>query len=204
MSVGYQRWLPVRVAVYMLVCALMLLAVVHGVQAYGPRRILRENGVLECIQISLLAITAGMLFLRARRAGGPGRAFWLLLATLALVGCMREMDVVLEDLGSRFLRKRVPYILCALALSYCIARRQAVIDEIRSFMTRPVATLMVIGAMVVLWGEFLGHRQLWKSFGRWYDSGMAKRLVEEGLEACGYVLILAGCVEENILDWWKR
>jgi len=202
MSVGYQRWLPVRVAVYMLVCALMLLAVVHGVQAYGPRRILRENGVLECIQISLLAITAGMLFLRARRAGGPGRALWLLLATLAVVGCIRELDEVLVEL--RFLRKRVPYILCLLALSYCIARRRAVIEEIRSFMTRPVATLMVIGAMVVLWGEFLGHRQLWKSFGRWYDSGMAKRLIEEGLEACGYVLILAGSVEENIIGRWKK
>ena len=44
---------------------------------------------------------------------------------------------------------------------------------------------------------------MWKSFGRWYDSGMAKRLVEEGLEACGYVLILAGCVEENIISRWK-
>ena len=134
----------------MLICAVMLLAVVHSVQAYGPRRILKENGVLECVQISLLAITAGMLFLRAHRAGGPGRAFWLLLATLAVIGCIRELDVAFDELGLRLVRKRVPYVLFALALSYCIARRRAVREEIRSFMTRPVATLMVIGAMVVL------------------------------------------------------
>lgn len=195
------RWLPIRVAGYMLLCAVLLWVVVHSVQEYGPRGILRENGKLEYVQLAVLFVTL-VLLLVLSFSREKGRALWIFLATLAFAACFREMDEIFEKVGAKFVRKRLPYLVGLVALVYCFRRYRDFLREVRAFLAHPSSILMVIGLLMVLWAEILGHRQTWKTFGRWYELGMAKRLVEEGLEACSYVLILSGCVEELI--WRKR
>lgn len=194
MSTTDSRWLPIRVAIYMAVCAVMLWLLVHGVIRYDRRMILRENGVLETMQIVLLVLTMVALALRAMWAR-HSRAFWMLMIVLLMAVCFRELDETFKAYHATIIRKRGPMVAALPVLIYCAVRWRTVLAEAREFLVRSGMMMMVIGVLTVAWAEALGTREVWKSFG-WYDSGLAKRLVEEGLEACSYLLVLAGAFEE--------
>lgn len=191
-----------RLFLYLLIQAVFLVLYALALQKASMGRLgsidleglLRENRWLEWFQISLLCVVA-LMCVGAFRAGEP--ALHRLLALLALFAVARELDSFLEKL----LFDRAHWIPMGLAVAAIVAvaapARGELAHDLPLFFGRPGFYLMLFGfALVVLYAQVLGQREIWEAFQPKYESE-AKRFVEEGLEFMGYVVIGCGVLEER-------
>ncbi len=152
--------------------------------------LLSENGLLEWLQVGVLAFVGVALL--SRRAG----TLPLLMALGAFVGLARELDSFLKDTGVSGLHNMIMLALVILAGVIGWRNRREVRTDLAHFVHRPAFLMMVAGALFATLGaQTFGQRELWKVLARPDAVSMAKRLVEEGLEFMGYLWIAAGALD---------
>ncbi|MHC5009448.1 MAG: hypothetical protein ACYTG6_00680 [Planctomycetota bacterium] len=187
-----------RLLAYVVVQAVALLAYLYAmanVGADGANAFLNEGGPMEWIEVAILGLGA-LVLLGAFRAGEP--ILHRLLFLLVIMALARELDGVLEG---NFFRKAHRWIMVPVAVAlvaWAARRRRAVVPQVLAFLTRPAFAYFVFGALLaMLYAQFLGQTFVWRSLAEDMQES-AKRFVEEGLEAAGYLWILCGVLEERV------
>jgi hypothetical protein len=154
--------------------------------------LLDDDGVVEWLQVSLLA--AATLLLASSRA-----ALHRALALCAAIGVFRELDNFLGDQLGAGSHGVAMGLLGALLALLAWRTRDVLGTQASAFLRRPGFVLMACGFLTIAaLSQLLGQRDLWHELSRPHLLGISKRVVEEGLESAGYLLILAGAVEERV------
>jgi hypothetical protein len=200
--------LPVRLLIYFLVQGVILAVYAEATMQADEdelagidlKELLKENAILEWAQAGLLAVIV-TLGLGAFRRGEP--VIHRVLVLMAAFAMFRELDSFLKDL----LFKRSHHIFMGLifwgAAAVVWRRREEFVGQLAGFLGRPGFPFMFFGVvLVVLFGQILGQRDIWKALAPDKVS-LAKRFVEEGLEFMGYVSIAIGFVEERFVSGRK-
>lgn len=187
-----------RLAVYLILIGGCLNLLVRLPQEHGWKAILDEGGLIEILQASCVGVAlAGLLLLAARDRAH--RRLYVVLTALALLALLRELNHVplhkwlLSGNGLK------PAILGA-AIALAVCGRRVLGPQLAALLRRPAAVLFVVGFLLITcWAQVLGQQQpFWiPLYG--YDAGLpGKRLVEEGLELAGYLLICCALLEEGM------
>lgn len=160
----------------------------------GLEELLRENELLEWVQIStliaILALSAGSL-----RRNQP--ALHRLLFFAAFMALFRELDSFLGDFVDE--SHRIGIIAGGIGgLATAWIGRSELPDQIAGFLSRPGLYLLLWGAsFVTIYSQLMGQREIWDFFAHEEIANLAKRFVEEGLEFMGYIVIACGVFEER-------
>ncbi|MHC4844641.1 MAG: hypothetical protein ACYTCU_00615 [Planctomycetota bacterium] len=154
--------------------------------------LLDDDGTVEWMQVGMLAAAAALL--------GSGRsALHRALALCATIAVFRELDGFLADHvrpGSHGVAMGLVGVVLVL---HAWRARERLGAEATAFFRRPGFVLMACGFVAVaVMAQLLGQRDLWHELSRPHLLGASKRVVEEGLEGAGYLMVLAGAVEERL------
>jgi hypothetical protein len=195
MRVGAPERFLLRLGAYVVAVALCQAAIGIAVRRTHWTVVLWEGGFVEQAQFAVL-VGVCLGFLAAARRSPPRVGLYLALAWLALCAAFRESDYlpVYRVLPTSELRLAAG--LAGLAAIALLARR-TLPAEARALAGRPACLLLVLGAaLVLLWAQILGDRAVWRLLYAEYAAGA--RLVEEGLELSGYVILLCAVLEEHL------
>jgi len=154
--------------------------------------LLDDDGVLEWVQVGLLVSTALLL-------GSIRSALHRALALCSAIAAFRELDRFFADLLRAGSHGVAMGLVGALLVLHAWRARDALSAQAPAFLRRPGFVLMACGFVAVaVLSQLLGQRDIWNELSRPHLLGVSKRVVEEGLESAGYLLVLAGAVEERI------
>lgn len=198
----------VRAPLYIAILLSCLLTLVHAATTAAAgarpgaeftlvslRQLLDEDGWLEYAQVAMLTLSAA--FMLARSPAGR-HALHGVFGYLLLFATFRELDRAMDHLVFERSNRVVMAVFAALVLRAAWQERSRLRDEVVAFLGRPSFGLMLAGFVLVLvMGQVLGQRDFWKVVSLHVYKSAPKRLIEEGLEASGYLLILFGVVEER-------
>jgi len=176
-------------------CAFESIVRAAATSSGDTRWLSRDEGPIELGQLAAIVVTGVLLFLPARTT--PRLAQLLrLLACLAMLGAMRELDNVFLQLGWRsgYLWVGLPFALYAAAL---VARtRGGLLGQIAIFARSPAFALLAAGFFViVVYAQLIGQKALWIAVLGPDVYRPAKDLIEESSELLGYLLIVFGAAE---------
>ncbi|MBI3736928.1 hypothetical protein HY256_10500 [Candidatus Sumerlaeota bacterium] len=195
--------LPLRLAIYLLLQALILGSYILLVESAAHQRLgeieltdlLKEDRWLEWSQVGVLTLGI-VLMLGAFRRGQP--PLHTILALLPMLAVLRELDSFAEEYVFNDAHL-VAMLLPAGGICWILwSARDNLRREIPAFVSRPGFFLMLMGsAFVILYAQLLGRRDIWKFLANPRMLSQSKRFIEEGLELMGYVVILCGLFEER-------
>jgi hypothetical protein len=194
-AVRAARWGPLpRYLVYTVLLLVGVRLLVRSV-ASGQVGAFKEGGPVENLQVALLGTAALALFLGAWR-DPVRRALFLVMGAGVCLAVVRELDSVFK-LVFPVLEWKPPFFLVAVPTAiYAWVRRRSLWAQVQAFTGRASFGVLWAGFVVVaVFAQSVGHRGLLEPvLGDAYDRGV-KRVVEEGLEALGYLLVLVGSLE---------
>lgn len=205
MSPTRSRYFIPRIIFYIVLQGLVLGAYTRVVEFAGLgklgdidlRGLLREDKILEFLELGILALTA-LLGLGAAKRGQP--SLHRIFALLVIFAMCRESD----DIWEHFFFEDAHHIpmgiinLCVLYVA--VKNRRELAVTIPGFFSRPGSLLMLFGLLlVIVYAQMLGQRDIWKILAP-STTTEAKRFVEEGLEFMGYFNILLGLLEERFFS----
>lgn len=150
-----------------------------------------ENSPVEWLQFSLVAASSAAMAARAWRVE-KGRAAFILTAAFFLDMAIREQDALLDNLmwhgGWAWVVGAVTMTAFALALRW----RATLHDGLEEIQRSNRFLMLATGLAVILAiSRIMGMKRLWAGFGCTSGIYLAKRVIEEGLELFGYMLIFA-------------
>lgn len=153
-----------------------------------------ENGVIENIQLSLLAL-AGIIFSIEAFIFKKYRPIFFLLASLCFLACCRELDEVLDRKFAP-ISWRIGFIFPVAALINIWLHRKNITKSLLKFLDSP-AFYMMFSAMVAIlpFGELIGHGPFIVSVLGSENKAAIKELFEEACELLGYLIILLSTFE---------
>lgn len=183
--------LPIRLIGYLAVIGGIFQVMAVLVRTPG-RNVILEGGLLEYLQVLVLALAAGGLILAGRSCRVGQRRLYQLLAAVLVCAIGRELD---DAYPYRTTPNNVRIVTAVIFVgTFAIRARPYLREEISGLLRRPAAVLFVLGlAVVTCWAQVLGERPTWRQLG---CPTTGKRMVEENLEFAGYSLIALGVVEE--------
>lgn len=183
-----------RFALYPVVAAAVLYAVLHPHRIEGAAAGVEEIGAIEFTQLGLLILCAISLVQAGREA--PPLAVPLRTLVFALgIAFVRELDA-LFDLVFHGAWQVPAVALLAGGLYYGLGRREAFVHATRTLWRSRFAGL-AYGAFVfvVVIAPTIGQQAVWRDLlGETYLRNIP-RLIEELSELSGYLLLTAACVE---------
>ena len=183
------RYFIFTLACFGTVFAIWGLASLHGT------RLFHEGSPLEWIQFGTLVSTACIFLLAARRITAR-REILILLATVALLGSIRELDAYFDKFMPSF-GWQLPFFgigVPAVVLAWKVRARLA--PQLRALAAHRASVLMWGATMLAIpFGQMIGHGDFLESLlGDNYHRSM-KRIVEESSETMGYLWILLASVD---------
>lgn len=164
--------------------------------------LLSEGGVIEWTQVGVCIVLTLLVWNCAVRLRTP---LHTLLAVLAAMAVVRELDGFLEDVIRQDFHRRMLDVLTLFVLVYWWYRRKELAVNMASFVRRPGFWLMLAGfAVLGIYAQVLGDRDAWRQIAVPVFRSEAKRLAEEPLELVGYLLVMAGALEERFFSGLRR
>ena len=150
-----------------------------------------ENAPVEWLQFALIAASGAMMAARAVRVS-RGRAAFILASAFFFDMAIREQDALLDVLLWHGGWAWIVGIVTAVAFMLALRCRETLkegLGEIRSsgrflFLAAGLAVILVVS-------RIMGMKHVWMHLGDPAQLCKAKRVVEEGLELFGYMLIFA-------------
>lgn len=197
------RALLPRLAAYLAVVAVAAWGYVRAVREAldapdlePARAFLAEGGVLEWLQVVLLALAFLVALSPVPR---PRHLLDVLLALLLAVALVRELDDHLMRLLFRHVHRVLMVALLVSIAAIAFARRARLQASLPAFLGRPGFYLLLFAALIAgSLAQVLGSTEVWRTLSSdEAASRIAKRFVEEGLESISYLLIALGVFEER-------
>lgn len=185
-----------RLLVYAALAAGVFELLVYAVASSGDSRWLsRDDGPIELVQLAAIVATAAMLAALSRNAPRISE-FLRLLACLAMLGAMRELDNLTLQFGWRsgYLWMGLPFALYAVFL--VATARGRLLDQIAVFVRSPAFALLATGFLIiVIYAQLIGQKVLWIAVLGPDAYRPTKDLIEESSELLGYLLVVFGAAE---------
>lgn len=161
----------------------------------GARLLARDDGPIEIGQLAALVLGATLLWLLSRHKAQLAELLRL-LACLAMLGAMRELDNFTLQLGWRtgYLWMGLPFAMYAVLM--VATARARLLDQIAHFARSPAFALLAAGFFViVVYAQLVGQKVLWIAMLGPDAYRPTKDLIEESSELLGYLLVLFGACE---------
>ncbi len=182
------RYASLRVFGYFLAITAFFGLVTRLSKAQGPMVVFQEHGFIEQVQFFCIVLSSiGLLTLA--RLHPRLRGLFALAGTVGVLAIMRELNNT--DLYQRiFFNGAVGWVLAGVILPILLFKfRRGLLGQIDHFLKLPATALLLGGFVIVVgWAQIFAHKTI-------FTSKEADRIVEEGLEAAGYLLILTGIIE---------
>ena len=148
-----------------------------------------ENSPVEWLQFSLVAASSAAMAARAWR-DEKGRAAFILTAAFFLDMAIREQDALLDNLLWHGGWSLVVTVVTIAAFALASRWRTTLHEGLEEIRLSNRFLLLAAGLAVILAiSRIMGMKRLWACFGCTSGIYLAKRVVEEGLELFGYMLI---------------
>ncbi len=185
------RYAAIRFALYFLLVAGFFQAAVLQAKHVGPLTVFREGGFAETFQLLCALVTAISLLLLARKYKSH-EGLLVCFSALALLASVRELNNT-ELYRVIFFFPGASWFFGLALLGYLIWRfRDGLPGQIQDFLGMPASFLFASGGIIITaWAQVFAQAPLFRTY-------EADRIVEEGLEAAGYLLILCGVEELSI------
>ena len=198
--------LLVRVAIYAAVIVLAAWGYMRAVEAAlggrdggAARTLLAEGGLLETLQVALLGLAFAMAVSPRPR---PRLVVHLLMALLLAAALVRELDDRLAQLLFRHAHRVLMVGLLVAAAALGAARNGRLREQVPALLRRPGFYLLLFGTLLVgSFAQVLGSTPIWQALT--VDepaSRIAKRFVEEGLEALGYLTFALAVFDARFMN----
>lgn len=154
-----------------------------------------KEGVVEWLQLGLLAISAAICFRIALNRSLSTRIAPVIAALIIIIAIFRECD--------RLLNYYMPFggwklpVLCLVALVFFLVfyKLPALLSELRWIVSTPFFSLMWAGLVVVVYGQLIGHSGFLEPLLQADYVRDHHRIIEESFEMLGYLLIFFGSIE---------
>ncbi len=189
------RPLPIlRYVLFVLVNLTVILGIWNASRRFGSA-VFSEGSPLEWTQFGLLASTALLLGVKARRYPAFREVLGL-LAVAAALGSIRELDAYFDRLIP-LLGWKLPFFGLALpALVLVWRRRETVLRQLTVFAAhRSFAFMWCAFILAAPFGQMIGHGTFLQDLlGEDYRRPM-KRIIEESAETLGYVWVLLASID---------
>ncbi len=199
-SVSTDTLSVLRLVLYLMVTVAAFGAIVMAVvRSPMPAALFRENGPWEWIEFSLLAVSAAIFFVNARR-NEIYTHILKLCGLLALFAGVRELDHFLDELVFDGAYKVIDAVILALFVYLVWIHRLTLTKTLARFTKTAPFYFFVVAVLVVVYGEIIGQAELWKAIMEPLYIRSVKRVVEELAEFIGYLLLFYGAVETCFLN----
>jgi len=192
-----------RVCIYcsVIVCA-GLIIYLDGMWLAKPAQF-GEVSFTEFGQLTMLLAAAG-IFLKAGLIDTSSRGLSFILAGMAFLGAIRELDGFLDMIwhGSW----KIPFYLVLCLVVWLVYRNRDTLQEsIEDFLKQPAWGVLLSGFLVVfVFSRLFGKGELWKSIMADNYMRAVKNAVEEGTELMGFSLITLAAYEFLLLCRAKK
>jgi len=173
----------------------------------GTLTILKENNLVEWLEVVVLLATA-LVFFASAKVNDRHKHLRIVLGLVMLAFVARELDSFIENVVCNR-RKRAYYVpfggLLVGAAVYVWLRRRLVWEAVKQYLRTGSFLILAFGCAVTLCvAQFLGQRHLWRMMLKNNSSpenykraaSVAKNFVEENLEILGYLYFLFAAVED--------
>jgi hypothetical protein len=180
----------------------MLLVLPHFFKP-GDISMFYEDGMLECIQVLILA-SAAMVFGFGAWLERPMRELFAMLCLVSVMASVRELDGFFDKLP--VIRWEMPgALVVAAAVWLGISRRQILIAQAEYFINSASFGVLWAGFMLaVVIAQLIGNGHfLEMMMGNDYHRDY-KRVIEETCELCGYFVLFLGALEAVLFDGKAR
>ncbi len=187
----------IRVIVYGLVIIGSIMVIYYD--GNGPVDVLGykftdENSYTEYLQELMLFVTS-LLFIWAGVKNRGVQGFTTLMAGIALIALIRELDLQLNLIVHGFWK--YPAFLVLIITAYLVYRKKdTLFSGISDFLKKPSWGVMLSGFLTVfVFSRLFGKKTFWMAL---MDDGYmrtVKNAAEEGTELLGYTLIAIAAVE---------
>jgi len=194
LNMADKKSILIRYTLYTLLL-LLLGGFLNYVAGWGDTGQFKEGGIVECLQLAVLCVSAALMMAAAMRRKPEAKFFPVITAFAAMLAMVRECDALLDQAIPAGGWKTPAAILVVSAILLAWYNRRIFGRELARFAATPVFALMWAGLMVVIYGQLTGHGPfleplLGDDYARDY-----KRLLEESLEMLGYFFILVAGIE---------
>lgn len=153
-----------------------------------------EYGIVENIQLALLAITSFSFFLQALKRS-KARSLCILLGMLFLAAFCRELDAWFDELWS--IGWKFALIFPLIGLLYTTFDFKNFRKSVVCFCQSPAFFLVYCGAVIIIpIAQCIGHKSFFvNALGNTVDPRLVRRLFEESCEFIGYTLLFLASIE---------
>jgi hypothetical protein len=150
-----------------------------------------EKTITEMTQETLLFIAAAMFGFAAWQR--PQSRSWLILVT-GLLACMfiREMDMWLDRISKGFWVYPAT-LTAAAAIGYAARNRQGLFATMAEYASTRSHAYIATGLLIILvFSRLFGTGSLWEDLMAEHYQPAFKRIIQEGIELLGYILLAFG------------
>lgn len=162
----------------------------------GDVTVFSEDGPIEWLQISILLVSAAILFLNARSKECDYKQMFCVLAQFLLIAAIREMDLIFDRLIP-IAGWKLPVIFCLLAAIIIYwNHKELLVSQVSGFVRTRAFALLWCGFIVAIpYAQLVGNGKfLQLLMGDDYVRDY-KRVIEELGELLGYLLLMIGSIE---------
>lgn len=184
----FRQYTALRTGVYFSIVTIFYALAALLAKHEGGFVVFLEGGFAETVQLAAI-LASGILFLFLAKQFRSHRGVLTLLATVSFLASTRELNntaiyrTIFAFPGASWLFGAA--VLCFIAWKF----GKDLPRQIRELFRLPACSLFVSGFMIVVtWAQIFAQRTI-------FDTSETDRIVEEGLEAAGYLLILCGVTE---------
>ena len=184
----FQRYAALRALIYFGAVAVFYAVSAQLAKEQGGFLVFLEGGFAETVQLGCIVVTALLLVFLAR-AFPEVRGILALLAAVSALAAIRELNNT-DTYRVIFFFPGASWVFGLVALGLVGWKfGKDLPQQVRTMMNYPACTIFVAGfTIIVAWTQIFAQRTI-------FNSAEVDRIVEEGLETAGYLLILSGVIE---------
>lgn len=194
---GQHQAIPfsIRFISYAVVILLIFQSIALFIQHKSAATLFSENGILEWLQILILLSCALLIHLVATRLSDIRDAARL-ISFLPLLACVRELDDILDTYVADSAWQIIATALILYLLYYALLHRHTIKGQFLKILAFPCTGLFLAGFLtVMIFSRLFGQQNLWQLALQENYIRLVPRMVEEGCELFGYLLLLFACIE---------
>ncbi len=181
----------IRTLLYGLLVTAYFALIARLVGRDGPLPLFKEGGLIELTQLACILATA-LLMAGFSKTHADFRSSLRVMALLALLASVRELNNT-ELYRRVFFFGSATWVAGGLACGVLLwLHRRRLPHEMNVLLRQPAALLLALGFMIIVgWAQVFAQRAL-------LPVKELDRIVEEGIECAGYILILFGTLELHL------
>lgn len=179
---------------YMIVPGVVLVGYTFAIKNGYAETLMRENGPVEWMQVSMLVLTAIMIFFASRKSQIAKEAC-LCLMLMPVIALIRELDKVFDSFMKHSWKLAVLTIVLWAVWNFA-PKWNRLISGIKLLTKTKAIPFFWVGIFIIaVFARLIAQRVLWEQILEENYVRMAHRFLEESCELLGYAIILFGAIE---------